>query len=177
MGRPYNEFKEKRLGRKIDYDSCYAYQCVDLIKLYIDKCLGYGKIGSLGNAKDIPNNRFFDGWAKLQLTTLNTKQWDIVVANKGDYGHVAIVDRVVDGKLYVMEQNGTGKNSGSWKDGNEIRIQPYDFWFFNLILRSDKIVANFNLERSYVLDKISERNKELQNTIEYYRAIQWGISV
>ena len=177
MGRPYNEFKDKRLGKCIDYDNCYKYQCVDLIKLYLDKCLGYGKIGSLWNAKDIPNNRFFDGWAKLKLTMLNAKQGDIVVANSGTLGHVAIVDRVVDGKLYVLEQNGTGKNSGSWKDGNEIRVQPYNFGFFNIILRNDRVIANFNLEVSYVLDKVTERKKELQNTIDYYRAIQWGLGV
>ena len=76
-----------------------------------------------------------------------------------------------------MEQNGTGKNSGSWKDGNEIRIQPYNFGFFNTILRSDAIVKNFNMERDYTLDMINERKKLLDITIDYYRAIQWGTNI
>ena len=177
MGRPYNEFKEKRLGKKIDYDNCYKYQCVDLVKLYLDKCCWYWKIGSLWNAKDLPNNRFFDWRAKIKLTTNNAKQWDIVVASNWTYGHVAIVDRIVNGKIYVMEQNGTGKNSGSWTDGNEIRIQPYSFGFFNLILRSDAIVKNFNLERDYTLEMINERKKLLDATVDYYRAIQWGTNI
>ena len=177
MDRPYNKFKEKRLGKNIDYDNCYKYQCVDLIKLYLDKCLGYWKIGSLWNAKDLPNNRFFDWWAKIKLTINNAKQGDIVVASNWTYGHVAIVDRVVNGKLYVMEQNGTGKNSGSWTDGNEIRIQPYNFGFFNTILRSDAIVKNFNMERDYTLDMINERKRLLDITIDYYRAIQWGTNI
>lgn len=177
MNRPYNKFKEKRLGKNIDYDKCYKYQCVDLIKLYLDQCLGYGKIGSLRNAKDLPKNKFFDWWAKIKLTINNAKQWDIVVASNWTYGHVAIVDRVVSGKLYVMEQNGTGKNSGSWKDGNEIRIQPYNFGFFSIILRSDAIIKNFNLERDYTLEMIKERKRLLDITIDYYRAIQWGTNI
>ena len=177
MNRPYKEFRDAWLGKCIDYDNCYKYQCIDLIKLYLDKCLGYGKIGSLGNAKDVPNNRFFDGWAKITLTTSNAKQWDIVVANKGTYWHVAIVDRVVNGQLVVLEQNGTGKNSGSGKDGNEIRIKAYDFGFFNMILRNTEVVKNFNQERDFVLNKVKETKADLDNTIDYYRAIQWGSGV
>lgn len=45
--RPYLAFKENRLGKAVDYDRCYGYQCVDLIKQYMDECLGMGKIGSL----------------------------------------------------------------------------------------------------------------------------------
>ena len=177
MPRPYNEFKNEWLGKCIDYDNCYKYQCIDLIKLYLDKCLGYWKIGSLGNAKNIPNNDFFNWWAKIPLTISNARQWDIVVANKGDYWHVAIVDRVVNGKIQVLEQNGTGKNSGSGKDGNEIRIKAYDFWFFNLILRSSEVVKNFNQERSFVLDKVKRTKEDLDNTVDYYRAIHWGTEI
>lgn len=174
MPRPYVEFKEKWLDKVIDYDHCYGYQCVDLIKLYLDQCLGYWKIGSLWNAKNLPNNKFFDGWAKIKLTTNNAKQWDIVVANNWEYGHVAIVDRIVWDKIRVLEQNGTGKNSGSGKDGNQIRIHQYNFGFFNIILRSDAIIKNFNLERDYTLEMINERKKLLDTTVDYYRAIQWG---
>lgn len=175
MPRPYVDFKNKWLGKCVDYDNCYKYQCVDLIKQYLDECLGYGKIGSLWNAKDLPNGRFFDGWAKIKLTTLNARQWDIVVANKGTLGHVAIVDRVVNGKLQVLEQNGTGKNSGSGKDGNEIRLKEYEFGFFNMILRSDATTKIFNQELSFVLDMIKAHKEKLDITTDYYRAIQGGI--
>ena len=39
MQRAYNDFKQKRLGKRIDYDKSYGYQCVDLIKQYLDECL------------------------------------------------------------------------------------------------------------------------------------------
>ena len=32
--RPYRQFKENRLGKRIDYDKAYGYQCIDLIKQY-----------------------------------------------------------------------------------------------------------------------------------------------
>ena len=177
MGRPYKEFKDARLGKNIDYDNCFKYQCVDLIKLYLDRCLGYGKIGSIWNAKIIPENPFFKDRARLVFLGNNARQWDIIVANKGTYWHVAIVDRIVGNKVRVLEQNGTGKNSGSGKDGNEIRLKDYDFGFFNILLRNNETTRIFNMEVSYVLDAIKERRNSLDETIEYYRAIQWGANV
>ena len=41
MHRPYVNFKNARLGKRIDYDRSYGYQCVDLIKLYLE-FLGFG---------------------------------------------------------------------------------------------------------------------------------------
>lgn len=174
MPRPYTEFKDKRLSKNIDYDKCYGYQCVDLIKLYLDQCLGYGKIGSLWNAKDIAKNAFFKDWYKFNFKGDNARLGDIIIASKWEYGHVAIVDRIVWDKIYVLEQNGTGKNSGSGKDGNEIIVKPYSFWFYNTVLRNEATTKVFNQERNYVLEKITERKKELDNTIEYYRAINGG---
>nr|DAM99047.1 MAG TPA: protease [Caudoviricetes sp.] len=37
MNRPYTDFRNEWLGKRIDYDRGYAYQCVDLAKLYLDK--------------------------------------------------------------------------------------------------------------------------------------------
>jgi hypothetical protein len=37
--RPYVDFKNKWLGKRIDYDKAYGYQCVDLIKQYLDEVL------------------------------------------------------------------------------------------------------------------------------------------
>ena len=59
MNRPYTDFRNEWLGRRIDYDGGYGFQCVDLAKLYLDKVVGLGKIGSLGDAKNVANNRLF----------------------------------------------------------------------------------------------------------------------
>ncbi len=171
--RPYVDFANKWTHNRVDYDHCYGYQCVDLIKQYLDECLGLGKIGSLGNAKEIPSNNFFRKREKFKITTTNIRQWDIVVRTQGTYGHVAIVDRVAGGKIWVLEQNGSGKNSGSGTGDNAIRVKDYKFWFYDTALRNSTITKNFNKEIKYVEEKIKERQKILDDTIEYYRAISW----
>ncbi|MDO4714476.1 MAG: CHAP domain-containing protein [bacterium] len=105
MNRPYTNFRNHRLGKRIDYDGAYRFQCVDLAKLYADQVLGMGKIGKLGNAKEVPNNPIFrKGWEILKGMT-DLMQGDIVVRTKGKYGHIAIVDHIANGKVYVLEQN------------------------------------------------------------------------
>lgn len=172
MNRPYKEFRDKFLGTRIDYDGAYWYQCVDLIKLYLDVCLWMGKIGAIWNANQVPNNL-----EKKWFWKLNPKktmiQWDIIVHTQGIYWHIAIVDHIVDGKVWVLEQNGTGKNSWSWENWNEIRLKDYDINRFQTILRNTDIVSNYNKEVAYVEDKIEERARDLKNTTEYRESIQY----
>ena len=157
--RPYKNFAKKRLGKRVDYDGRYGFQCADLAKLYIDEGLEFGKIGSLGNAKDMPNNPFFSSWEKIKGTK-NLMQGDIIIRSQGQYGHVAIVDRILNGKVYVLEQNGSGKDSGSGLGGNSIRIQPYNLSFYDTILRCKKIFDNLVLEREFANAKIEKLSKE-----------------
>lgn len=42
--RPYKNFVNKRLRKRVDYDKKYDYQCTDLAKQYIDEILGIKKI-------------------------------------------------------------------------------------------------------------------------------------
>lgn len=164
MNRPYVYFKDKRLWKRIDYDKRYWYQCVDLAKQYMEECLKMWKIWAIGNAKQVPNNlksRF------VILGMNNIRQWDIIVRTKWTYGHIAIVDHIYKNKVYVLEQNGTWKNSWSWDNWNEIRVQPYDMSFYQVIMRNEAIIKNYNEEIWYVDDKIKERQDLLNNTIEY----------
>lgn len=93
----YNEFIKKYLGKSIDYDGVSGVQCVDLIKLYLDKVYNI-KAGSWGNAKD-----YFINFDKLPIKNsfekiVNTAnfvpaQGDICVWGTGlgnKYGHLAI---------------------------------------------------------------------------------------
>lgn len=170
--RPYKNFAKKRLGKRVDYDGSYGFQCADLAKLYIDEGLEFGKIGALGNAKDMPNNPFFSSWEKIKGTK-NLMQGDIIIRSQGQYGHVAIVDHVLNWKVYVLEQNGSGKNSGSGLGENAIRIQAYRLDFYDTILRCKKIFDNLVLERKFVAEKIARLEKEwgqeneIRNTKEY----------
>ena len=167
MKRAYTEFRNKRLGKKIDYDWAFWAQCVDLAKLYCEEVLGMGKIWALGNAKDIPNNPIFrKDWEVLKGTT-DLMQGDIIIRTKGKYGHIAIVDHIAGGKVYVLEQNWSGKNSGNGIWPNAIRVQPYSFSFYDTVLRCKKIFENLQAERAFVDEKIRKLQEEIRITNEY----------
>lgn len=172
MNRPYKNFVNKRLGKRVDYDGAYWFQCADLAKLYIDEGLEFGKIGALGNAKDMPNNPFFSSWKKIKGTK-NLMQGDIIIRSQGKYWHVAVVDHILNGKVYVLEQNGSGKNSGSGLGLNAIRIQPYNLSFYDTVLRCKKIFDNLVLERKFVAEKLKKlegvegQENEIKITKEY----------
>lgn len=113
----YNEFIEKYEGKRIDYDGVAGVQCVDLIKLYLDKVYNI-KVGSCGNAKD-----YFINFDKLPIKKsfekiVNTAnfvpaQGDICVWGSGisKYGHVAIATGEGDTKyFYSYDLNWGSKN-------------------------------------------------------------------
>ena len=170
--RPYKDFAQKRLRKRVDYDKKYDYQCTDLAKQYIDEGLEFGKIGALWNAKDMPKSPFFANWEKIKSMN-NLMQGDIIIRSQWPYGHVAIVDHVLNGKVYVLEQNWSGKDSGSGLGANAIRIQAYRLDFYDTILRCKKIFDNLVLEREFVNEKIARLEKEwgqeneIRNTKEY----------
>ena len=170
--RPYKNFVQKRRGKRVDYDGAYWFQCADLAKLYIDEGLEFGKIGALGNAKDMPNNPFFSSWEKIKGTK-NLMQGDIIIRSQGKYWHVAVVDHILNGKVYVLEQNWSGKDSGSGLGANAIRIQPYNLSFYDTILRCKKIFDNLVLEREFVAEKLKKlkgvvgQENEIKITKEY----------
>ena len=179
--RPYKDFAQKRRGKKVDYDRRYWFQCTDLAKLYIDEGLEFGEIGALGNAKDMPNNSFFSSWVKIKGMN-NIMQGDIIIRSQWPYGDVAIVDHVLNWKVYVLEQNGSGKNSGSGIWANAIRIQAYRLDFYDTILRCKKIFDNLVLEREFVAKKIARLEKEwgqeneIRNTKEYLATTRYQVN-
>lgn len=96
----FDEFKNKYLGKKTDYDGVCGVQCVDLAKLYFNKCFGF-KPGAWGNAKDYWtgfNNHpeLVKNFDKIKNTPdFVPKKGDVVIWNenissKNDYGHIAI---------------------------------------------------------------------------------------
>ena len=179
--RPYKDFAKKRLRKRVDYDGSYGFQCTDLAKQYISEGLEFGKIGALGNAKDMPNNPFFSSREKIKGTK-NLMQGDIIIRSQWPYGHVAVVDHILNGKVYVLEQNGSGKNSGSGLGANAIRIQPYNLSFYDTILRCKKIFDNLVLEREFVAEKIARLEKEwgqeneIRNTKEYLATTRYQVN-
>ena len=178
--RPHKNFVQKRLGKRVDYDGAYGFQCADLAKQYISEALEFGKIGALWNAKDMPKSPFFANWEKIKGTK-NLMQGDIIISSRGQYGHVAIVDHILNWKVYVLEQNGSGKNSGSGLGANAIRIQPYNLSFYDTVLRCKKIFDNLVLEREFVAEKLKKlkgvegQENEIKITKEYLATTRYEV--
>lgn len=180
--RPYTDFRNKLLGKRVDYDNFAGYQCVDLIKVYLDSCLGMGTIGRIGNASDIRENRysyFNNTWEKIPGTN-NLMQWDIIISTKGKYGHIAIVDHVADGKVRVLEQNGAGQDSGSGLWANAVRVKDYDPSFWAGVRRCKKIFDHLQLERTSIEQKVQKLSREIfelqqqmHNTTVYREGIRF----
>lgn len=93
----YNEFINTYNGKSFDYDGVSGVQCVDLVKMYLNKVFGLNP-GAWGNAKD-----YYENYSNLPLKSsfdriANTASFvpqkgDIVVWGAGlgnTYGHIAI---------------------------------------------------------------------------------------
>lgn len=121
----YQEFVNKYNGVGTDYDGVAGVQCVDLIKLYLNKVFGLNP-GAWGNAYE-----YYANWTayttELQKNfnrIANTPDFipikgDIMVWNTnvgGGYGHVAICTGEGDTSyFYSYEQNSNGHNEPMMK--------------------------------------------------------------
>lgn len=113
----YDEFINTYNGKAIDYDGGYGVQCVDLIKLYLDKVFGI-KIGAIGNAEAY--YRRYNEVAALKNNFTRIAYSKGFIPQKGDicvwgtglnkYGHVSIA---IEGgnveSFYSYDQNWGGK--------------------------------------------------------------------
>ena len=181
--RPWLKFKEAWLGKRIDYDGGYWFQCVDLAKLYLER-LGFGEIKPLGNAKQVPQADLFNTGREKIVGTDDLMQWDIIIRTQGKYGHIAIVDRIVGWKVFVLEQNWSWKNSWSGTGDNAIRIQPYKLSFYDFVLRCPKIFENLQEERAAIEKALKQRRADVARgepgaeqrlavTLDYQRSIRY----
>lgn len=113
----YQEFINEYSGKSFDYDGVSGVQCVDLIKMYLNKVFGI-KPGAWGNAKD-----YFENFTNLPLKNYFTRiantpdlipqKGDIVIWGTGlgnKYGHIAIATgEGTTSKFYSYDLNWGGK--------------------------------------------------------------------
>lgn len=92
-------------GKKVDFDSAYGYQCVDLFRQYCEDVLNIPQLPSVEGAKDLINNP-----GKLKVTHDSYAPGDILIygATKSNpYGHVCILVSLLDSDTFIVfEQNG-----------------------------------------------------------------------
>ena len=127
----YQEFKTKWLGKGIDYDGSFGYQCFDVINQYILELTGQRPLMQLMKASDIfkrPQGIFPDlgKWQIIPNSNgLYPKQGDIIVWDdaswNGFYGHTAIIDSANNDNCQALQQNGLAPNE-------PCKIQFWNFW-------------------------------------------------
>ncbi|RXK19105.1 CHAP domain-containing protein [Macrococcus sp. DPC7161] len=102
------------VGKFIDFDNVYQYQCMDLAVDYI-YYLSNGKIKAWGNAKDLIKNNYSNLFKLYENTPeFLPKVGDIAVYTKdfadNKYGHVALVyANPTLQSMVVVEQNWNGE--------------------------------------------------------------------
>lgn len=114
----YNEFINTYNGQSFDYDGVSGVQCVDLIKMYLNKVFGLAP-GAWGNAKDYYENYNNNSVLKANFDRIaNTPEFvpqkgDIAVWGAGPgntYGHVAIATGEGNtSNFYTYDLNWNGK--------------------------------------------------------------------
>lgn len=122
----YQQFKSEWLGRRVDYDRVYAFQCVDLILQWC-KQNGFPS-GIWGNAIDYanaPTTTFSNNF--VRVTDGSKQAGDIIVMrglSNNPYGHIGLRDDSLD---KLLEQNGVGGGTGTGRDAIGVyRNIPYD---------------------------------------------------
>lgn len=121
-------FKNNWIGKRVDYDHVYAYQCVDLILEYIKENYGLAT-GVWGNAIDYWTHTSPPLLTKFdRIQTTDCQQGDIVVlngVNGNPYGHIGIAVSQDASNVTMLEQNGaTGNGSGTGGDAIRTRAIP-----------------------------------------------------
>lgn len=119
----FDKFINTWLGKRIDYDHVFAYQCVDLILQYLKDVHGISS-GVSGNAIDYwtkPSPRLLQDFEKKTGTP---QRGDIVILNGlpgNPYGHIGVAVN----STTMLEQNGaTGNGSGTGGDAIRYRTIP-----------------------------------------------------
>lgn len=171
--RPYVEYRNTVLWGRV-WKEIYWYQCVWLFKDYMDKVLWY-KVRISWNANQIRTNKYwvFNTIRQRIFWMNDLMQGDIIISLKWTCWHIAIVDHIAWWKIFVLEQNGSWKNSGSWTGANAIRVQGYTPWFWVWVWRCSKIFSNLQLERKFIDDKLSKNPSDYKSTLDYKNSIRY----
>lgn len=104
----YTEFKNKWLGKGIDWDGSYGNQCMDVYRQYVKEVLGCPQSPPVQGAKNVWDTylpEYFDRIANSPTGV--PEQGDIVIWGMAPYGHIAVCDSATTATVTCFEQNWT----------------------------------------------------------------------
>lgn len=121
------------IGKVVDYDKAYGYQCVDLARQHAKDMWNpiWTFSGSALNGWLTGSPFIGTKWERVtNTTTAIPKEGDIVFLDKTEsnpYGHVAVAGEGCTGsKLVLIEQN-AGNGNGDGKNGNKITMRAIKY--------------------------------------------------
>ena len=127
----HQQFKDKRIGKFIDNDGAYGYQCVDVPRQYCKEVYWFGMWPVGGSAKN----------ASLWQTFKNDKRWteykpwqpieqgDILISAPtatNEHWHIWVIDYSDAIGYWLLEQN--TKGGGTKIKGNEVKVRYVKRW-------------------------------------------------
>lgn len=119
----YLRFKYKYLHKFIDADGAYGYQCVDLIRRYVQEAFDYKWI-PVDYAKNISSkNLTADKRRELRVWIDDFKTGDIVTFGGGSMGHVGIINSLTLWGFKYLDQNGKGWAGSKDRNGKYVKIK------------------------------------------------------
>lgn len=116
-----HEYKEKVIGKRIDYDRNGSYQCVDLAKDWYSKLTK-----SLAPAFNGSAYKAWKYWVQWLVKTKTPLPWDLVFFKIywRTAWHVGVFLFEEWKYIWVIDQNG-GRWSGTWRSWDQARIAKY----------------------------------------------------
>lgn len=125
-----DEFINRYINTKVDFDNAYGAQCVDLFRQYCKDVLDIPHTGAVEGAKDLflkydrlpAEMNYFHrtpAYKNMDISVGDILVWNSTSTNR--YGHVGIfVSRVDDKSALVFEQDGFKQ------DGAKLKIRSLD---------------------------------------------------
>lgn len=146
----FNGFPNKSFGRNLaedGYNLGMKYQCVEFIKRYYFEYYNHKMPDTYGNAKDFYDNKLKDGKMNVKRGLLQFSNPSFKKPSVGDiiifkpsllnpYGHVAIISKVDESAIEIIQQNVWKKTRESF---NLININ--NLWY----IESKRIIGRLSL--------------------------------
>lgn len=155
-----DQFKNKWLGKKADFDGAYGGQCVDLFRFYNKEVLEIAQPKSVVGAADFWSNYDSDPNLKNNFTkivnspTFVPNEGDVVVWTRragGGFGHIAIYLRGDVNKFTSLDQN--------WPTLSKVTETEHNYTNVYGVLRPDIITPTPQPEEPMTDDTLIELGK------------------